>query len=76
MLAIQKSIFKLEVKDYTRQLEGKTTRQLVLEHAKIEGIAETSAWSDWSRVKQWNNEDWEKIEKICFKTSSNESEII
>ena len=45
---------------YSRQLEGKTTRQLVLEHAKIEGIAETSAWSDWSRVKQWNNEDWEK----------------
>ena len=23
---------------YSRQLEGKTTRQLVLEHAKIEGI--------------------------------------
>ena len=43
---------------YSRQLEGKTTIQLVLEHAKIEGIAETSAWSDWSRVKQWNNEDW------------------
>ena len=45
---------------YSRQLEGKTTRQLVLEHAKIEGIAETSAWNDWNRVKQWNNEDWEK----------------
>jgi len=45
---------------YSRQLDGKTTRQLVLEHAKIEGISETSAWSDWGRVKVWNNEDWEK----------------
>ncbi len=51
---------------YSRQLDGKTTRQLVLEHAKIEGISETSAWSDWGRVKVWNNEDWEKIERICF----------
>ena len=45
---------------YSRQLDGKTTRQLVLEHAKIEGIGETSAWNDWNRVKKWNNEDWEK----------------
>ena len=53
-------VLKRSQRLYARQLEGKTTRQLVLEHAKIEGIAETSAWSDWSRVKQWNNEDWEK----------------
>jgi len=45
---------------YARQLEGKTTRQLVLEHANIEGISETTAWDDWNRVKVWNNEDWEK----------------
>ena len=45
---------------YSRQLDGKTTRQLVLEHAKIEGIGESVAWTDWSRVKQWNNEDWDK----------------
>ena len=45
---------------YARQLEGKTTRQLVLEHANIEGISETPAWDDWNRVKVWNNEDWEK----------------
>ena len=45
---------------YARQLEGKTTRQLVIEHANIEGISETTAWLDWDRVKVWNNEDWEK----------------
>ena len=45
---------------YARQLEGKTTRQLVLAHANIEGISETTAWDDWNRVKVWNNEDWEK----------------
>ena len=45
---------------YARQLEGKTTRQLVLEHANIAGISETTAWDDWNRVKVWNNEDWEK----------------
>ena len=45
---------------YARQLEGKTTRQLVIEHASIENISETTAWHDWDRVKVWNNEDWEK----------------
>ena len=41
-------------------MDGKTTRQLVLEHAKIEGIGESVGWTDWGRVKQWNNEDWDK----------------
>ena len=45
---------------YSRQLEGKTTRQLVIEHSTIERISETTAWLDWDRVKVWNNEDWEK----------------
>ena len=45
---------------YTRQLEGKTTRALVLEHAKIESISEVTAWQDWKKVKEWNKEDWEK----------------
>ena len=45
---------------YSRQLEGKTTRALVLEHSKIEGISEVTAWQDWKKVKQWNKEDWEK----------------
>ena len=45
---------------YSRQLDGQTTRQLVLEHARIEGISPTTAWEDWNRVKRWNNEDWEK----------------
>ena len=45
---------------YTRQLEGKTTRALVLEHSKIESISEVTAWQDWKKVKEWNKEDWEK----------------
>ena len=45
---------------YSRQLEGKTTRQLVIEHSKIEGISETTAWQDWDKVKHWNTEDWDK----------------
>ena len=45
---------------YTRQLEGKTTSALVLEHSKIESISEVTAWQDWKKVKDWNKEDWEK----------------
>ena len=45
---------------YSRQLDGKTTRQLVIEHSKIEQISITTAWEDWGRVKVWNNEDWDK----------------
>ena len=45
---------------YKRQLTGKTTRQLVLEHASREGIGIETAWSDWKEVKKWNDEDWEK----------------
>ena len=53
-------VLKRSQRLYARQLEGKTTRQLVLEHASIEGISETTAWDDWNRVKVWNNEDWQK----------------
>ena len=45
---------------YSRQLTGKTTRQLVLEHAAREQIGIDTAWSDWKQVKKWNDEDWEK----------------
>jgi hypothetical protein len=45
---------------YKRQLSGLTTRQLVLEHADREGIAEATAWRDWEAVRQWNDEDWLK----------------
>ena len=45
---------------YSRQLDGQTTRQLVIEHSKIEGISETTAWQDWDKVKFWNTEDWDK----------------
>ena len=53
-------VLKRSQRLYARQLEGKTTRQLVIEHSNIEGISETTAWHDWDRVKVWNNEDWEK----------------
>ena len=45
---------------YSRQLTGKTTRQLVHEHSSREGIGIDTAWSDWKQVKKWNDEDWEK----------------
>ena len=53
-------VLKRSQRLYARQLEGKTTRQLVIEHAIIEGVSETIGWQDWNRVKVWNNEDWEK----------------
>ena len=45
---------------YKRQLSGLTVRQLVLEHADRESIAEATAWRDWEVVKQWNEQDWAK----------------
>ena len=45
---------------YKRQLEGLTTRQLVLDHASKENIGVEPAWRDWRQVKEWNDEDWEK----------------
>ena len=45
---------------YSRQLDGQTTRQLVIEHSKIEGISESTAWQDWDKEKHWNTEDWDK----------------
>ena len=53
-------VLKRSQRLYARQREGKTTRQLVIEHSNIEGISETTAWQDWDKVKVWNNEDWEK----------------
>ncbi len=45
---------------YKRQLEGLTTRQLVLDHASKEGIHVNTAWTDWKCVNKWNEEDWQK----------------
>ncbi len=45
---------------YKRQLDGLTTRQLVLDHAAKEGVCVKTAWSDWSAVNAWNDEDWQK----------------
>ena len=43
---------------YRRQLEGLPARQLVLDHADRESIAETTAWRDWEAVSRWNEEDF------------------
>jgi hypothetical protein len=45
---------------YKRQLSGLTVRQLVLDHADRESIAEATAWRDWEAVSQWNEQDWKK----------------
>jgi hypothetical protein len=45
---------------YKRQLTGLTVRQLVLEHADRESIAEATAWRDWEAVKEWTEQDWQK----------------
>ena len=45
---------------YSRQLEGKTTRQLVIEHSQKEGVSLVTGWADWKKVKEWNDEDWLK----------------
>ena len=44
---------------YKRQLEGLPVRQLVLDHAAKEHIAENTAWQDWKAVREWSNKDWE-----------------
>ena len=43
---------------YMRQLEGLTAKQLVLDHAKKEGISEETSWRDWREVAKLNNEDF------------------
>ena len=43
---------------YRRQLEGLPARQLVLDHADRESIAETTAWRDWEAVSNWNEQDF------------------
>ena len=45
---------------YKRQIEGLTTRQLVLDHAVKENVSVWTAWEDWKQVKVWNDEDWNK----------------
>ena len=41
-------------------MSGLTVRQLVLEHADRESIAEATAWRDWDACKCWNEEDWKR----------------
>ena len=47
---------------YKRQLEGLTCRQLVFDHAEREQIAVATAWRDWKKVQELNNEDF-KLER-------------
>ena len=44
---------------YRRQLSGLPCRQLVLDHAEREGIAEATAWRDWKAVQTMNQQDFE-----------------
>ena len=53
-------ILKRQHQLYRRQTEGLPARALVVDHAKIYGISERSAWDDWKQVKLWNDEDWSK----------------
>ena len=43
---------------YRRQLEGLPARQLVLDHADRESIAEATAWKDWKKVQEWTDADF------------------
>ena len=52
-------VIKRRQRLYRRQTEGLPARALVLDHAKVEGIAVSTAWNDWNQVKQWNIEDWQ-----------------
>ena len=45
---------------YTKQLDGLSTRQLVLQHAQRESISEKTAWADWKTVTAWNSTDLER----------------
>ena len=45
---------------YKHQLEGKSARQIVVEHMKREGISMTTAYRDWNQVLAWIDEDWKK----------------
>ena len=45
---------------YKRQLDGLTTRQLVLEHAERESVAVSTAWKDWEAIQKWVTEDFER----------------
>ena len=53
-------VLKRSQRLYARQLEGKTTRQLVIEHSQKEGVSLVTGWADWKKVKEWNDEDWNK----------------
>ena len=60
---------------YRRQLEGLPARQLVLDHADRESIAETTAWRDWEAVSRWNEQDFEgeratlvsRLQNMCMR---------
>jgi len=62
---------------FKRQLTGLPARQLVLEHADRECIAEATAWRDWTRVVSWNEAGWsEEKETILSRIQAMRMRII
>jgi hypothetical protein len=62
---------------FQRQLSGLPARQLVLEHASRESIAENTAWRDWKKVTEWNEAGWnEERETILSRIQAMRMKII
>ena len=62
---------------FQRQLSGLPARQLVLEHASRESIAENTAWRDWKKVTEWNEAGWnEEKETILSRIQAMRMKII
>jgi len=57
-VASQDEILARRQRLYRRQSEGMPARQLVIDHAKREGVEERTGWDDWKAVRKWNEEDW------------------
>jgi hypothetical protein len=59
-VATQDDILARRQRLYRKQIEGLPARQLVIDHALKENVTERTGWDDWEKVKQWNDEDWNK----------------
>ena len=59
-MATQDDILARRQRLYRKQIEGLPARQLVIDHALKENVTERTGWDDWEKVKQWNDEDWNK----------------
>ena len=59
-MATQDDILARRQRLYRKQIEGLPARQLVIDHALKENVTERTGWDDWEKVKEWNDEDWNK----------------